>query len=64
MTTQTLLHSEGTSRWEQTIYAFLAEKERCSGSTRTSQAYSRMLFHFFGTLGKTPDQVTSQEVFA
>jgi integrase/recombinase XerC len=64
MTTQTLIHSGETSRWEQAIYAFLAEKERRTGSRRTVQAYSRMLFHFFGSLGKTPDQVTSQEVFA
>jgi site-specific recombinase XerD len=64
MTTQILLHSEGTSRWQQAIYAFLAEKERRSGSSRTVQAYSRMLYHFFGPLGKTPDKVSSQEVFA
>jgi site-specific recombinase XerD len=64
MTMQTLAHGEGTSRWEQATYAFLAEKERRSGSSRTVQAYSRMLFHFFGALGKTPDLVSSQEVFA
>jgi integrase/recombinase XerC len=64
MTTQTLVSGRHINRWEQAIYAFLAEKERRSGSTRTSQAYSRMLFHFFCTLGKTPDLVTSQEVFA
>jgi hypothetical protein len=51
-------------RWEQAIYAFLAEKEQRSGFGRTVQAYSRMLFHFFGTLGKTPDLVSSQKVFA
>jgi site-specific recombinase XerD len=64
MATQTLVHSESTSPWERAIYAFLAEKERRSGSSRTVQAYSRMLFHFFGTLGKTPDLVASQEVFS
>jgi site-specific recombinase XerD len=64
MTTQTPVHGGDAVRWEQAIYAFLAEKERRSGSTRTSEAYSRMLFRFFGTLGKTPGQVTSQEVFA
>jgi site-specific recombinase XerD len=64
MTTQTLIHSSETNRWEPAIYAFLAEKERRSGSSRTVQAYSRMLFHFFGSLGKTPDLVTSREVFA
>jgi integrase/recombinase XerC len=51
-------------RWEQAIYAFLAEKERRSGSIRTVQAYSRMLLRFFGALGKIPDEVASQEVFA
>jgi site-specific recombinase XerD len=39
-------------------------KERRSGSGRTAQAYSRMLFDFFGALGKIPDLVSSQEVFA
>jgi site-specific recombinase XerD len=63
MTTQTPVHGGDAGRWEQAIYAFLAEKERRSGSARTVQAYSRMLFHFFGTVGKTPDQVSSQEVF-
>jgi site-specific recombinase XerD len=64
MTNETLIHSGVTRHWEQTIYAFLAEKERRSGSTRTVQAYSRMLYHFFGPLDKTPDKVSSQEVFA
>jgi site-specific recombinase XerD len=64
MTTQTLASGRHINRWEQAIYAFLAEKERRSGSSRTVQAYSRMLFHFFGSLGKTPDQVSSQDVFA
>jgi site-specific recombinase XerD len=39
-------------------------KERRSGSGRTAQAYSRMIFDFFGALGKLPDLVSSQEVFA
>jgi site-specific recombinase XerD len=50
--------------WERALYAFLAEKERRSGSRRTVEGYSRMLQHFFGTVGKPPDQVTAQEVFA
>jgi integrase/recombinase XerC len=50
--------------WERTLYAFLAEKERRSGSQRTVQSYSRMLRDFFGRSGKTPDEVTSQDVFA
>jgi site-specific recombinase XerD len=50
--------------WERALYAFLAEKERRSGSRRTVEGYSRMLQHFFGTVGKPPDRVTSAEVFA
>src|SRR5918996_1783902 len=64
MPTQNLVLGGEVDRWEQAIYAFLAEKERRSGSSRTVQAYSRMLYHFFGALGKTPDEVSSQEVFA
>src|SRR3990172_7183834 len=52
------------SKWEEAFYAFLAEKERRSGSRRTVDAYSFMLQRFFGTLGKPPDKVTSPEVFA
>ena len=51
------------SSWDRTLYAFLAEKERRSGSMRTVQSYSRMLNDFFGRAGKTPDQVTGQDVF-
>jgi site-specific recombinase XerD len=50
--------------WERSLYAFLAEKERRSGSRRTVVGYSRMLQHFFGAVGKPPDRVTSAEVFA
>jgi site-specific recombinase XerD len=50
--------------WERALYAFLAEKERRSGSRRTVEGYSHMLQHFFGVVGKPPDQVASQEVFA
>jgi site-specific recombinase XerD len=64
MITQTLMLGGEIDRWEQAIYAFLAEKERRSGSNRTVQAYSLMLYRFFGALGKTPDKVSSQEVFA
>jgi site-specific recombinase XerD len=46
------------------LYAFLAEKEKRSGSKRTVQSYSRMLQDFFGRLGMPPDRVTSQDVFA
>ena len=54
---------EDIATCERALYAFLAEKERRSGSRRTVEGYSRMLQHFFGTLGKPPDQVTSREVF-
>ncbi len=63
MTTQNLVQGGDTSRWDQAIYAFLAEKERRSGSMRTVRAYSGMLYRFFGTLGKPPDQVTATEVY-
>src|SRR5688572_2540648 len=52
------------SGWERALYAFLAEKERRSGSIRTVQSYSRMLQQFFGQVAKPPDQVSSAEVFA
>ena len=64
MTNQTLVKGGEAGHWEQTIYAFLAEKERRSGSMRTVQAYSRMLFQFFCPLGKPPDEVTSPDVFS
>src|ERR1043165_4564982 len=51
------------SQWDEAFYAFLAEKERRSGSTRTVQSYSRMLQHFFAGIGKTPDAINSQDVF-
>jgi len=54
---------ESIPEWEQAFYAFLAEKERRSGSRRTVDAYSRTLQRFFGTLGKTPDQITERNVF-
>jgi site-specific recombinase XerD len=60
----TIAPFQDAAGWERALYAFLAEKERRSGSRRTVEGYSRMLQHFFGTLGKPPDRVTSQEVFA
>ena len=50
-------------QWDQALYAFLAEKERRSGSRRTVESYSRMLQHFSGLVAKTPERVTSPEVF-
>jgi site-specific recombinase XerD len=55
-------HASDPSRWDQALYAFLAEKERRSGSLRTVQGYSRMLADFFGRAGKPPDRVVSSDV--
>ena len=59
MSTQTLVQGSGADRWDQAIYAFLAEKERRSGSMRTARAYSGMLYRFLSSLGKPPDRVTN-----
>jgi hypothetical protein len=37
---------DDVSGWQQTVMAFLAEKERRSGSRRTVQGYARMLWPF------------------
>ncbi len=58
------LDETASADWGRTLYAFLAEKERRSGSQRTVQSYSRSLADFFGRAGKTPEQVSTQEVFA
>ena len=55
---------DSASSWERMIYAFLAEKEKRSGSVRTVQGYQRMLRDFFTRAGKTPDEITSQDVFS
>ena len=57
-------YRDDASESEKALYAFLAEKHRRSGSQRTVQGYNGMLLHFFGTLGKGPDQVASTDVFA
>jgi len=59
MTTQNLVQGGEAGHWDQAISAFLAEKERRSGSMRTVRAYSGMLYRFFGNLGKPPDRVTA-----
>ena len=46
------------SPWDESLYAFLAEKGRRSGSRRTVEGYARMLWPFFNRLGKTPPEVT------
>ena len=65
-TAQTLptVFSGSSSRWEASLYAFLAEKQRRSGSLRTPDSYYRTLRHFFGSLQKAPDQVSAQDVFS
>ena len=63
MTATIISIGEAAAGWERALYAFLAEKERRSGSRRTVEGYSRTLQHFFGTVGKPPDRITSQEVF-
>jgi site-specific recombinase XerD len=50
--------------WERALAAFLAEKERRSGSRRTVVGYLRMLRHCFAAVGKPPDRLTAQDVFA
>ena len=56
--------SGSSSVWEGSLYAFLAEKQRRSGSNRTPDSYYRTLRHFFGSLQKAPDQVSPQDVFS
>src|SRR6188508_2439738 len=54
---------ESAAGWERSLYAFLAEKERRSGSLRTVHSYSRILKHCCVIGVRTPDTVTSQDVF-
>jgi integrase/recombinase XerC len=66
MTAQPLpaLASGDPSAWDQALYAFLVEKGNRSGSRRTVESYSRMLWPFFRDLGKTPDRVKPADVLA
>jgi hypothetical protein len=43
--------SDDSSGWQQTVLAFLAEKERRSGSRRTVEGYARMLWPFLIRVG-------------
>jgi integrase/recombinase XerC len=52
------------STWDQTLYGFLIEKGNRSGSKRTVESYSRMLWPFFADLGKTPERVKPADVLA
>ena len=58
------LASGDASAWDQALYAFLVEKANRSGSRRTVESCSRMLWPLFRDLGKTPDQVKQADVLA
>jgi site-specific recombinase XerD len=66
MTAQPLpaLASGDPSAWDQALYAFLVEKGNRSGSRRTVESYSRMLWPFFADLGKSPDRVKPADILA
>ena len=55
--------SDDMPAWTQTVMAFLVEKERRSGSTRTVESYARMLWPFLMQVG-SPDRVTPAHVLA
>ena len=54
----------GSTGWDDALYAFLVEKGNRSGSRRTVEGYSRMLWPFFHDLGKTRDRVAPADVLA
>jgi integrase/recombinase XerC len=64
MTAQPLpaLTSGDPSAWDQALYAFLVEKGNRSGSRRTVESYSRMLWPFFAERSLTPDRVKPGDV--
>ena len=49
--------------WMQSVVAFLAEKERRSGSRRTVEGYARMLWPFLTSVG-SPERITPAHVLA
>jgi len=55
--------SDDASGWQQTVMAFLAEKERRSGSRRTVEGYARMPWPFLGGFD-SPAKVTPAHVLA
>ena len=61
---QVVFYDDSARGWERALYAFLAEKERRSGSRRTVEAYSRMIQDFFSRTAKQPDEVKGPDVFA
>jgi integrase/recombinase XerC len=58
-----LATADDSSGWQQTVMAFLAEKERRSGSRRTVEGYARMLWPFLGGF-RSPAEVTPAHVLA
>ena len=54
---------DGAAPWERTLYAFLGEKERRSGSPRTVDSYARLLWPFFERAG-SPETITPAHVLA
>ena len=66
MTAQPLpaLTSGDPSTWDQALYAFLVEKGNRSGSRRTVESYSRMLWPFFAERSLTPERVKPADVLA
>jgi site-specific recombinase XerC len=52
-----------TQAWQHTVVAFLAEKERRSGSRRTVDTYAGLLWPFLTRVG-SPDRVTASHVLA
>ena len=54
--------ANGRSSWDEALYAFLVEKGNRSGSRRTVESYSRILWPFFAH--RSPDQVTAADVLA
>ena len=55
--------ADDSAGWQQTVMAFLAEKERRSGSRRTVEGYARMLWPFLGGF-ESPSHVTPAHVLA
>jgi len=64
MTAQPLpaLTSGDPSAWDQALYGFLVEKGNRSGSRRTVESYSRMLWPFFAERSLTADRVKPADV--
>jgi integrase/recombinase XerC len=57
------LASADVPAWQHSVVAFLAEKERRSGSRRTVEGYARLLWPFLTRIG-SPDLVTPAHVLS